>query len=43
MTASILIVIIVFGVLFLGAAGLMISAGIRLKKLREKLDETDKK
>jgi hypothetical protein len=43
MTASILVVIIVFGVLFLGAAGFMVSAGIRLKKLRDKLDEDDKK
>lgn len=42
MTASTLVVIIVFVVLFLGAAGIMISAGIRLKKLRDELDEDDK-
>jgi hypothetical protein len=43
MISPILVVIIVFGVLFLGAVGFMISVGIRLRKLRDKLDETDKK
>lgn len=42
MAVSILIVIVVFSLLFLGIIAYMISLAIRLKKLREKLDDDEK-
>jgi hypothetical protein len=39
MNTGTIIVIVVFGVLFVGVMGFMLSLSFRLKKLREKLEE----
>ena len=42
MAFSTIVVILVFSLLFIGIAGYMIYLSIRLKKLREKLEDEEK-
>ena len=43
MATSTIIVFIIFGILFLGIVGHMISLTIRIRKLNDKLEDDDKK
>jgi phage shock protein PspC (stress-responsive transcriptional regulator) len=43
MAASIIVVFIIFGILFLGIVCYMISLTIRIRKLNDKLEEDNKK
>ena len=43
MADSTIIVFIIFGIIFLGIIGYMISLTIRIRKLNDKLEDDDKK